>query len=387
MSVWLLPENIADMLPREAREIERLRETFLKLTKSHGCEMVKPPMIEYVDSLLTGTGNDLDLRTFKIVDQSSGKMLGFRADMTPQIARIDAHILNREGISRLSYAGSLLHARPLHPVASRQPYVAGVELFGSTSSASDIEVLNLALECLRAFGLKDIHLDIGHVFVVKAIVERDSNCEKVMPKILYALKHKDRSALEELSGVIEDSTIDALRKIMRMFGGIEVLDEIEKEFSDYPLILQTIEQLKWIVDRCIADKLSFDFSDVHGYQYLTGITFGVTIPQRYQAVLRGGRYDSIGAKFGRNRPAVGFTLYLREIAQVLPTKRPYAVMAPWDDEDKALNEAIRKLREEGRIVVQILPEDRIESLEESFRLDEELIKEDGEWKVVRRYTK
>lgn len=387
MSVWLLPENIADMLPREAREIERLRDTFLKLTTSHGCEIVKPPMIEYVDSLLTGTGNDLDLRTFKIVDQSSGKMLGFRADMTPQIARIDAHILNREGITRLSYAGSLLHARPLHPVASRQPYVAGVEMFGSTSNSSDIEILNLALECLKDFGLKDIHLDIGHVSVVRAIVEKDPKCDAVMPQILYALKHKDRTAIEELAGVIEGSTIEALKKIMRLFGGIDVLDKIEKEFCDYPLILGTIEQLKWIAERCIADKLSFDFSDVHGYQYLTGITFGVTIPQRYQAVLRGGRYDSIGAKFGRNRPAVGFTLYLREIAQVLPTKRPYAVMAPLDDGDESLNKVIRELREEGKIVVQLLPEDRIESLEESFRLDEELIKEDGEWKIIRRYIK
>lgn len=387
MSVWLLPENIADMLPREAREIERLREIFLKLVTSHGCEMVKPPMIEYVDSLLTGTGSDLDLRTFKIVDQSSGKMLGFRADMTPQIARIDAHILNRKGISRLSYAGSLLHARPLHPVASRQPYVAGVELFGSSSASSDIEVINLALECLKAFGLKNIHLDIGHVSVVRAIIEKDPKCNAVIEKILYALKHKDRTAVEELEGQIEDETILALKKIMRLFGGPEVLDELEKEFHDYPLILGTIEQLKWVRERCIADKISFDFSDVHGYQYLTGITFGVTIPQRYQAVLRGGRYDSIGAKFGRERPAVGFTLYLREIAQVLPTKRPYAIMAPGIDDDKSLFETIEKLRAEGKIVVQLLPEDVIESLEESFRLDEELVKEDGEWKVIRRYVK
>lgn len=381
MSVWLLPENIADMLPRESRAIEKLRSVFLKLVTSHGFEVVRPPMIEYVDSLLTGTGSDLDLRTFKIVDQVSGRTMGLRADMTPQVARIDAHILNRQGISRLCYVGSVLHARPLHPMASRQPYVAGIELFGSNSPQSDCEVISLGIEALHRFGLRNIFLDIGHTGVVEALLSKEPAAAQWMEQILYALSHKDRSALEELRGKLLDKTVDNLIKLTCLFGGYEILPKIKKEFSDFPEIVPILEEVKTLAQRSNAEQVSFDFADVHGYQYLTGVTFSVNIPGRYQAVLRGGRYDDIGAKFGRNRPAVGFTLYLREIVAVLDTKRPYAIMAPGDIDDAALNEKINELRNEGQIVVRLLPEDNIKSLEESFRLDEELVCKNGVWTV------
>ena len=210
MSVWLLPENIADMLPREARAIEHLRSSFLKLVTSHGFEVVRPPLVEYVDSLLTGAGGDLDLRTFKIVDQVTGKTMGIRADMTPQVARIDAHILNRSGVSRLCYVGSVLHARPLHPLASRQPYLAGVEMFGSSSVESEREVICLGIESLRQFGLENIFLDLGHTGVVKAILDSDPASGTVQDQILFALSHKDRSALGELRGILKEKTVDDL---------------------------------------------------------------------------------------------------------------------------------------------------------------------------------
>ncbi|MCD8339107.1 MAG: ATP phosphoribosyltransferase regulatory subunit [Burkholderiales bacterium] len=387
MSVWLLPENIADMLPREARLIERLRSKFFSLVQSHGFEVVRPPMIEYVDSLLTGSGSDLDLRTFKIIDQVSGRTLGIRADMTPQVARIDAHILNRSGISRLCYAGSVLHARPLHPIASRQPYVCGIELFGSSSHQSDLEVIRIGLEVLNSFGLDDQYLDIGHVGVVRSVLDTDPRAHECLPEILTALKLKDPTELDLAVDKLKPETVKALIKLMRLFGGEEVLDKIEEELSAFPGVRKAVEEVRWIAERCQAKHISFDFSAVHGYQYLTGITYSVTIPGCYQSVLRGGRYDNVGSKFGRDRPAVGFTLYLREMIGVIPTKRPYAIVAPGDIDDPALTEKINSLRGEGKIVVQLLPGDNFESLEDAFRLDEELVLEDGKWQIVRRYFK
>ncbi|MBQ8829118.1 MAG: ATP phosphoribosyltransferase regulatory subunit [Burkholderiaceae bacterium] len=381
MSVWLLPENIADILPREARLIEKLRREFLELVTSHGFEQVRPPLIEYVDSLSSGTDGNLDLRTFKIIDQSSGRLLGLRADMTPQIARIDAHILNRSGITRLSYAGSLLHARPLHPMASREPYVSGVELFGSTNRNSDLEVISLGVKALHRIGIENVHLDLGHTAVVRSVLSKDSETPKYVEKILYALSHKDSALLKELAGCISDKTIEDLLKIIHTFGDESALDELDQYFADQSAIRKAIEEVRWLAQHSGAEQVSFDFADVHGYQYLTGVTFSVTIPKRFQAVMRGGRYDDIGAKFGRMRPAVGFTIYLREIASLMETRRPYAILAPGDVEDPGLKAKVDALRESGNIVVTRLPEDTIASLEEAFRLDEELVFENGIWQL------
>lgn len=384
MSVWLLPENIADMLPREARAIEHLRSSFLKLVTAHGFEVVRPPLIEYVESLLVGGGSGLDVRTFKIVDQVSGKTMGIRADMTPQVARIDAHILNRSGVSRLCYVGSVLHARPLHPLASRQPYLAGVEMFGSSSPESDREIISLGVECLRKFGLENIYLDLGHTGVVKAILDRDPQSEKYQSEILFALSHKDRSALEDLYGKLEDKTINDLIKLTMMFGSEDVLNQTIEEFADYPEIPPILESVRQLGRASGADSVSYDFADVDGYNYHTGVTFSVNIPGRYQPILRGGRYDDVGEVFGRKRPAVGFTIYLREIITVMDTKRPYAILSPNGGLDESLRLKIRELRENGEIVIEKLPEDSVSSLEESFRLDEEIVCVNGVWTVTAR---
>lgn len=383
MSVWLLPENIADMLPREAEVIESLRSTFLKLVTSHGFEVVRPPLIEYVESLLTGTGSDLDLRTFKTVDQASGRSIGIRADMTPQVARIDAHILNRTGVSRLCYVGSVLHARPLHPMASRQPYVAGVECFGSSGIDSDREVISLGVCSLKTFGLAEFYLDIGHTGIVEAILNKDPSTEGFQEQILFALSHKDRSAIEALKENIADRTISDLVFLMTHFGEEKVLDAISERFSGVEEIQKILKEVRYLGQMSGAHNVSYDFADVHGYRYLTGVTFSVSIPGRCQAVLRGGRYDDIGAKFGRKRPAVGFTLYLREIVGLMETHKPAAIIAPTCGASPELSELIESLRKEGKIVVELLPEDNLEALRESFCIKEQIVcDEAGRWTLT-----
>lgn len=379
MSVWLLPENISDMLPREARAIETLRQDFLNLVVSHGFELIRPPAIEYIDSLQVGTGADLDLRTFKIVDQISGRLIGFRADMTPQVARIDAHILNRKGVTRLCYAGSVLHARPLHPMASREPYVAGVEVFGSRSKESDLEVIQLGIETLRRFNTKSINMDFGNVGVLKAVLAGKIIAPETMRKLLYALSHKDISLILELADELGKQTVNDLRLIASTFGGEEVLAVLKEKLSSYSDAIKAIDETLWLAQRSGADSYSFDFADVHGYGYLTGVTFGVTVPKRFQAILRGGRYDDIGAQFGRNRPAVGFTVYLREIANLMEIHRPKAILAPCEPENTELQKIIEELRKNGHIVVVRLPEDEIESLRQAYHLDQELVLSDGAW--------
>jgi ATP phosphoribosyltransferase regulatory subunit len=307
--------------------------------------------------------------------------------MTPQVARIDAHILNRPGVSRLCYVGSVLHAMPLHPMASRQPYVAGVELFGSESAESEAEVIRLGVDALHRFGISDVHLDFGHVGLLRSLLEKEAVSEADMKVIVQALSHKDVATIQGLKGRVSDSLIDALITIAQVFGGFDALDELEQYFSGNVRALDAISRVRSLAKLSGAEHVSFDFSDVHGYQYLTGVTFSVTIPKRFQAVLRGGRYDDIGAKYGRRRPAVGFTVYLREISSLLDSSRPYAVLAPNSLSDKALEEKVKELRGAGRIVVSALPEDSIASLEASFRLDEELVCENGEWSVKRRFAK
>lgn len=380
MSVWLLPENIADMLPREARAIEHLRSSFLKLVTSHGFEVVRPPLVEYVDSLLTGTGGDLDLRTFKIVDQVTGKTMGRRRRLLESMLTFS--------IVRVYPASAMLEAFSMHVLcilllrASRTWPV--LKCSALPVWKSEREVICLGIESLRQFGLENIFLDLGHTGVVKAILDSDPASEAVQDQILFALSHKDRSALEELRGVLKEKTVDDLIRLTMLFGSEDVLNQVIEEFSDYPEIPEILESVRRLGRESGADIVSYDFADVAGYSYHTGVTFSVNIPGRYQPILRGGRYDDIGERFGRKRPAVGFTLYLREIIAVMDTKRPYAILAPNRLDDAALQSRIRELRENGDIVIEKLPEDNVASLEESFRLDEELVCINGVWTVAAR---
>lgn len=376
MPNWLIPDNFADILPRQARTIEKMRRDCLDLFAVHGYELIQPPLIEFVDSLLTGSGSDLDNNTFKFMDQAGGKMIGLRADMTPQAARIDAHILNRTGVSRLCYAGSCLHARPMHPLASREPIVAGVELFGASGVEADAEVMRLAVKSLRRLGIDKVHIDIGHTGVLRALLDAISLTDERVHALLRALRMKDPAALENAARDFDAQTQKALQALVRYFGDKDVLDILERELPSKPAVVEALSEVRALSQLCGADEASFDFCDVHGYQYLTGITFSVHIPQYAQAILRGGRYDGVGLAFGRSRPACGFTIYLRALAGVPCLEQPAlpeAVVAA-GPADPELEACVERMRGEGYIVVRLLPGERADDVAGQFCVTHELVR-------------
>jgi ATP phosphoribosyltransferase regulatory subunit len=383
MPRWLLPENISDVLPREARRVEEVRRALLDLYAGYGYELVIPPLIEYIDSLLTGTGSDLDLRTFKLVDQASGRLLGLRADMTPQAARIDAHILNRVGVVRLCYAGSVLHAMPQHPLAAREAMQVGAELYGAAGVPADLEMLELAVRSLRLAGLERVSLDLGHTGVVGGLLELAKVSDAVEDEILSALSTKDTPALHATVEALPPAARDGLMALGRLSGGPDVIDVARRVLPPEPGIRAALSELELLAARCGADAVSVDLADLHGYRYHTGITFAVHAPELPSAVLRGGRYDNIGKAFGRARPAVGFSIYLRELVRLLGTRAARAILAPADD-DAALREAIGRLRAEGEIVVQRLPDEFGGPDSGAFNFDRELRRVGIAWQVASR---
>jgi ATP phosphoribosyltransferase regulatory subunit len=381
MPHWLLPENISDVLPREARRLEATRRALLDLYAGYGYELVIPPLIEYVDSLLTGTGRDLDLRTFKLVDQASGRMLGLRADATPQVARIDAHILNRPGVARLCYAGSVLHARPQHPLAVREPLQVGAELYGAAGLAADLEVLEIAVASLRTAGLARVTIDLGHTGVVRALLDLARLPPEAEDDILAALSTKDTPALIECVAGVSAAVREGLIALARLGGDRQTIAAARKALPRVTPIATALDGLEMLAARCGADEVTIDLADLHGYRYLTGVTFAVHAPELASAVLRGGRYDNIGKAFGRARPAVGFSIYLRELVSLLRADAPEAILAP-AGEATELREAIRALRASGQIVVQRLPDEVAGAEPGDFVFDRELRYVDASWRVV-----
>lgn len=383
MARWLLPEGISDALPAEAQHIESLRRRLLDLYRVHGYELVIPPLIEYLDSLLTGTGRDLDLRTFKLVDQLSGRQLGLRADITPQTARIDAHILNRRGVVRLCYAGSVLHTRPAHPLATRQPVQVGAELYGHAGLAADLEVQRLAVESLRLAGLTDIRLDFGHTGVVRALLADDPAAQPLADDLLAALGAKDRPALRVLAAQLAPATARALDVLVTLHGApATVLAGAREQLPAMPAIARALDELAEVTAAVVADAVSIDLSDLHGYRYYTGVNFAAySRTARLQgAVLRGGRYDDIGRAFGRARAATGFSIDLRELARVNVPADAAAVLAP-AGQDAALRAKVAELRAAGEVVVQQLD---ASDIPESFEIAGELKLVNGRWCVQSR---
>ena len=383
MARWLLPEGISDTLPAEAQHIESLRRRLLDLYRVHGYELVIPPLIEYLDSLLTGTGRDLDLRTFKLVDQLSGRQLGLRADITPQTARIDAHILNRRGVVRLCYAGSVLHTRPAHPLATRQPVQVGAELYGHASLAADLEVQRLALESLRLAGLTDIRMDFGHTGVVRALLAADPAAQPLADDLLAALGAKDRAALRVLAAQLAPATARALDVLVTLHGApAAVLAQAREQLPAMPAIARALDELAEVTAAVVADAVSIDLSDLHGYRYYTGVNFAAysRTAGLQGAVLRGGRYDDIGRAFGRARAATGFSIDLRELARVDVATDAAAVLAP-AGQDAALRAKVAELRAAGEVVVQQLD---ASDVPETFEFARELKLVNGRWCVQSR---
>ncbi len=382
-SAWLLPEHIADVLPSQARRIEELRRELLDMARSYGCELVIPPLLEHLDSLLSGTGSDSEIKLFKLVDQLSGRSLGLRADTTPQVARIDAHLLNRQGVTRLCYCGPVAHTRPDGLNTSREPLQFGVEVYGHAGLEADLEVQDLALDALRRAGLKDVMLDLGDARLLQGVLDGAKLSTEALAGLTAALAAKDMAALAEQTAGLPGGVRDALMALPSLFGGREVLDEARRRLPGHPLVTAALADLEHLAAQLAAVhpevKLGFDLADLQGYGYYTGIRFAAYAAGCSDAVLRGGRYDEVGAVFGRRRPAVGFSLDLKTlVGLVAPTPLRAAVRAPWG-EDASLRQAVRALREQGETVVCVLPGHEHEA--DEFDCDRELIREHTGWAV------
>jgi ATP phosphoribosyltransferase regulatory subunit len=309
---WLLPEYIDDILPAEAMRIERLRRRILDLFFKRSYELVMPPLLEYTDSLLTGTGHDLELRTFKVVDQLSGRMLGLRADITPQVARIDAHLLNRGGVTRLCYCGSVLHTRPANPGATREPIQIGAEMYGEAGIRGDLEMQRLLCDALAAAGAKRARLDIGHVAVFRSIVHAAKVNGEREAELFEALQKKDSSSIRNLAKPLGAKTRDALTLLPELYGGKEVLKVAAKKLPRLPELKRALATLEALAKACKLPA-SFDLAELRGYHYHSGVVFDAYSSS--QLIARGGRYDDVGKAFGRARPATGFSIDLRSIAR------------------------------------------------------------------------
>ena len=380
MSAWVLPDHIADVLPSEARHIEELRRQLLDTARGYGYELVMPPLLEHLESLLSGTGEALDLQTFKLVDQLSGRSMGLRADTTPQVARIDAHLLNRQGVTRLCYCGPVLHARPDRPHATREPLQFGAEIYGHAGIEADIESLRLALDCLQAAGIREgAVVDLADARIERALLAGATNDAAVVAQVHAALAAKDASSLRELTAGFPAASRNGLQALVQLFGDAKVLDEAQKALAGVPGIEDSLAQLRKVAHYLHGASISFDLADMRGYAYYSGIRFGIYVPGAADALVRGGRYDEVGAVFGRNRPAVGFSLDVRELVGVLPA-RPLraAIRAPWRDA-AGLRDAIAALRAKGETVVCVLPGHDSEI--DEFHCDRELVEQGGQWNV------
>jgi ATP phosphoribosyltransferase regulatory subunit len=377
MPNWLLPEHIADVLPSEARKIEELRRVILDNFRLYGYELVMPPMLEYLESLLAGAGQDTNLHTFKLVDQLSGRTMGLRADMTIQVARIDAHLLNRPSVTRLCYAGSVLHARPFGLHATREPLQIGAEIYGHAGLEADAEIQELALASLSLAGFAQVRLDLCHVGVLRAILANDATAANNEAELHALLRAKDIPGLQVTTASYRDTTKAALLALPNLYGSSDVIARARTMLPRLPGIEQALNDLESLVKLAGNADVTVDLADLRGYQYESGPMFAIYVPGLPNAVARGGRYDHVGEAFGRARPATGFSMDLRELARLLPSAdRKSAIRAPWG-RDPALRKKIVDLRRAGEVVIQNLPGH--ENDQEEFNCDRALVPENGSW--------
>ena len=387
MNRWLLPEDIADVLPAEARKVESLRRSILDLYQSYGYELVAPPILEFLDSLLTGTGSDLNLQTFKLVDQLSGRTLGLRADITPQVARIDAHLLNRAGVTRLCYAGSVAHARTPVGSSAREQLQLGAEIYGCATWEADLEAISLLLKTLGLAGLSKVYLDLSHAGILMGLLDGQAQDKDSIEELYDLLQSKDRPRLAQWSSRVPAKTAQALMALTELNGPCaEVLAKAKKVLPKHASIDQALNDLERLVAAAenLSDglELSIDLSDLRGYQYHSGVMFAAYVEKLPQPIARGGRYDHVGQAFGRSRPATGFSLDLLTLANLSPLNvRKKAIAAPWID-DAALSAAIAQLRQRGEVVIQVLSGGVVESAE--YECDRELVKQGNTWEVVQK---
>ncbi len=385
---WLLPEGIEEILPPDAEEVEGLCRQILDLFRVWGYDLVMPPLIEYLESLLTGTGEDLDLQTFKITDQLSGRTMGLRADMTPQVARIDAHILKSDLPTRLCYLGTVVHTRPGGHGGTRAPLQVGAELHGHAGPQSDAEILCLMLRTLKLAGLYNIHVDLGHVGIYRGLLDRLDLDNEQESLLFDALQRKAKAELQAMFSTwsLAEDAARMLLSLIDLNGDISVLDEAKQCLAgagDAVLnCLDELQQISVLARRQVKDApLYFDLAELRGYHYYTGFTFAAYVSGEGQGIAFGGRYDDVGAAFGRARPATGFSTDVKTIFS-LSNRKPKAksaILARYS-EVPGLNDMVENLREQGETVIFSLPGQSGSAGD--MGCDRQLELKDGKWLVV-----
>ena len=385
---WLLPDGIEEILPPEAASIEIARRRVLELFQQWGYEFVVTPHVEFLESLLTAAGQDLELRTFKVTDPLSGRLMGFRADITPQVARMDAHALHREGPSRLCYAGSVLHSRPRALSTSRSPIQIGAELYGAKDTAGDLEIISLMLGVLELAQIPDVHMDLGHVGIYRGLCEAASLSGAAEEALFDALQRKAVDEVITLTQELSAPYGDMLRSLVELCGGRQALEAARQRLAEAPpAVVSALEALCSLADT-LAQRfpnvpLYFDLGELRGYHYHTGVVFAAFVPGSGQAIAQGGRYDNIGANFGRARPATGFSTDLKTLVMLGQAEMTEPLTGIWapHGEDAQLWNAIRQLRSGGERVVQALPGQADSDARESG-CDRQLTWQDGSWQVA-----
>jgi len=385
---WILPEGIEEALPDDAFWLESVRRRLIDLYQSWGYQLVMPPFIEYLESLLTGNDNNLDVHTFKLTDQLNGRMMGVRADMTPQVARIDAHRLKREAPNRFCYLGTVLTTRSAGFGGTRSPLQVGAELYGHHGFASDLEIISLLLETLDACGIESIHVDLGHVGVFRAVAEK-SGLDKNETEILFDMMQ--RKAIPEIKAFVakidqSPEVTQGLVGLAMLNGGVETLDRARETLAFAgETVLAYIDTLAQLEVRLRQDypriKINFDLAELRGFHYETGVVFAAFVPGEGQEIARGGRYDGIGKDFGRARPAVGFSAdlkTLRRISTLELEQTGRTVFAP-NESDNALKEAVLELRRQGDSVINSLEKNDTDASVQDC--SHRLININGQWAV------
>ena len=378
---WQLPDGVEEILPAQAESVEILRRSLLDLYRSWGYRLVIPPLMEFTESLLVGLGEDLDLLTFKLTDQLSGRTLGIRADITPQVARIDAHSLAEEGVTRLCYAGSTLHTRPKSLFSSRSPIQLGAELYGDDSLGADVEVVRLMLATLAAAGLCDVTLDLGHVGIYEAVLDSAGLSGEQEKTVFDALQRKSVPDLQRVLAGVEPAIAALIVGLVDLHGDESVLADARELFAEaVPAALAAVDALQEVATDIRRQQpaldIYFDLAELRGYHYHTGIVFAAYVPGCGQALANGGRYNDVGAVFGRSRPATGFATDLKALMALLPaTVQEAGAISMPDADDPALQELASSLRAAGEVVINCL------SGAPDPRCDRQLIELDGKWQV------
>ena len=370
---WLLPDGIEEVLPAPAAEVERLRRTLLDLYRGWGYQLVIPPLVEFTESLLIGLGADIDLLTYRITDQLSGRSMGIRADITPQVARIDAHSLPTEGINRFCYAGSVLHTRSTALLASRSPINIGAELYGEPGLHADIEVICLMLETLKVAGIEGITLDLGHVGIYRRLLERSALAGEAADAVFDALQRKSLPDLEQALEAVEDNAVrQQIMELAQLHGDASVLDRADWATEEVAELMRVAQS---IAAHYPEVEIYYDLAELRGYHYHTGLVFAAYVSEHGRALANGGRYDDVGEVFGRARPATGFSADLKALLMLLPERQEKGAVSAPSAADAALWIAVEDLRAAGEVVITSL------TGEIDPRCDRQLVERDGQWSV------